>query len=379
MDTSINQYQQTVRLKDIARACGVGISTVSRAIRNDPRILPETKARILATAQALGYNPSAQAAAHRLTMQRLGRPHINQLVALSIPRYFQVPLFMNLFQGAASVLTEAGNGVLAHVLAGPEASDVPPMLPPAFVKGDVDGLLYTGIHDFFIKVVEELRHTPGFGAHPVVCLLGIPPAGCSAVKTDDGGGAYAAVQHLLTLGHRHMLQLTLSHEDARLAERQASARQAYRDHGLDPALYWHEVEMPPQWVVSPPHAEIPLWGGDQPWSLLDTLQRYPETTAILGVNDASAIRAWYALNAAGYRVPDDISIIGFDDTDPYVSDRGENLLTSIQIPMREIGERGAELLLAQLHDPALSREQVIIVPSSLVVRASTAPPRLTRR
>jgi LacI family transcriptional regulator len=109
-------------------------------------------------------------------------------------------------------------------------------------------------------------------------------------------------------------------------------------------------------------------------AFLAFLRRHPQITAIFGVNDANALHAWRALHHAGYRVPADYSLVGFDDTDPLRDEAGPNLLASIRVPLAEIGQAAAHLAVRLVHAPA-STPATQILPVEFIPRASVGPAR----
>ena len=107
--------------------------------------------------------------------------------------------------------------------------------------------------------------------------------------------------------------------------------------------------------------------------LASYLREHPEITAVLAMNDASALRAWALLEREGIRVPRDVSIVGFDDTDPKLDADGRNLLTTVRLPLEELGREAARQLVGAITGRT-KREEPVILPTELVVRGSTAVP-----
>ena len=104
------------------------------------------------------------------------------------------------------------------------------------------------------------------------------------------------------------------------------------------------------------------------------LEEHPAVTAILPLNDSNAIHCWRVLQDAGYRIPEDISIIGFDDTDPLPDSNGNNLLTSVHLPLEEIGRETIRLLIRQIESRQMEQVEICL-PVTLRVRNSTGPAR----
>jgi DNA-binding LacI/PurR family transcriptional regulator len=109
-------------------------------------------------------------------------------------------------------------------------------------------------------------------------------------------------------------------------------------------------------------------------ALAQTVKDNPKYTAIIAQNDFSAVRVWRVLLEAGLQVPEGISLISFDDTDPIFSGIGGNILTTVRMPLREFGQEAASLILRAI-DGSATNIQNIVLPTELIVRQSTTPPR----
>jgi len=369
--------------RDIAERCGIHQTTVSLALRRDPRISPETTDEILAVAAEMGYDPSVHTPARRLAMHRHGQAVLNHVIAVSMdPTYLHMHYYAAIFQSVVEVLMTKGYAVVLSHLPKTAATPAEVALPTIFHRGDVDGLLYTIDENRFRPVYAHLRETPGFGQRPMISLMW-PSDLNSSVMADDRQGAYQAAKHLLDLGHRHLLQFTLRQvkQDQRIQQwRWDGIRQALREARLDPEAHLHFFDVAQEWLDplwnplgTPPVApHPPREAANHP--LMRFLRAHPEITAILALNDSSAIQAWYLLNLAGLRVPDDYSIVGFDDVDPMFDDYGHNQLTSVHLPLMRIGRKAAALIIEQVSGGAAERVQLCL-PTELIPRASTGPAR----
>ena len=364
---------KSVTLKDIAARCGLGKSIVSYALRNEPCVKPETRARILAAAAELGYDPAAHESARRLVATRHQRKVLNHLIALALPGdFYQDIYFGEMFRGVMQVMRPAGfDVIILHPAPGdPEAL----MSSQSIRRGDVDGIIAFSPGDFDAADIEALRNHASFRKRPIISLVNPLPT-CSNVLTDDVGGAYAAARHFLDLGHRHLLQFTCW-GDTNL-RRCRGVRAALTDAGLAPACNLHQVMTQESWLAYPGTEYHPRLRFEQDTArecestLAQYLSEHREITAVLAWNDACARHIWHDLEDAGMHVPRDISLIGFDDTMPIPDRNGENLLTSVRLPLLEVGRDAAALLLEQLpqEEPSLSE---IVLPTELMVRHSTA-------
>jgi len=371
-------------MRDIAAHCGVSIWTVSLALRHDPRVSSTTAAHVQAIAQELGYDPAVHQAARRLVSRRLGKDVMNNVIGLLLPPHFQAAnYFAYASLGVLDVLALEGYGVLTSYLPVDDGNTLP-RFPAIYTRGEVDGVIGAG---YFLpqRVLQALRGNMGFGERPVITLI-VPQPGCSSVTTDDRAGAYAATAHLLELGHRHILHF-LHQASVPLANRLAGVCQAMQDHGVDPATHLHYLgeEVFFGRLDPPHHLRFPDPASTDPddtvaryylSQLVAYLRAHPEVTAILGQNDPTARRVWYMLQEHGIRVPEEISLIGFDDTDGIPDEFGRNVLTSVRLPLEAVGQEAARMLIRQLASGQKELEHIVL-PTELVVRHSTAPPRVT--
>jgi DNA-binding LacI/PurR family transcriptional regulator len=327
----------------------------------------------------LGYDPAAHDAARRLVARRQGQRVKNFTVALLFPRPGVDNTYIHrMTTGAIDELAEAGYSALwvhlnhASPLASPEA------LPLALRRGEVDGILVCLPNPGLLTLLDTLYRDRG--ACPIVSLIRESGA-IPSVRTDDEAGAYAAMRHLLELGHRQVLQFLLTphpaHVDKPIDRRLRGVQRALQDAGLSPEEHLHffpisEAWTNPAFLPDDLAALPPAQAAAHP--LVAYLRANPQITALLGFNDANALYAWATLAAAGYRIPEDYSLIGFDDTDPKFGAQGHNLLTSVRLPLVDVG-REAVRLLCQLIDgtPDIACQRTL--PTELLLRASTASPR----
>ena len=207
--------------------------------------------------------------------------------------------------------------------------------------------------------------------------LFFPLAGCSAVLAEETQGAYAATQHLLDLGHRHLLWLYRAGPAGAppiCAGRRDGICRALRDSVLPPAEHLLEFAVPMEWLDAPGSVGSPTPAGQDAASeasLTGFFRDNDRFTGILAQNDHVAIRVNALLARLGLRVPRDYSLIGFDDTEPILDECGHNILTTVRLPLREAGRAAGDLVLRQL-DAATARPETVTLPVALVVRGTTA-------
>jgi DNA-binding LacI/PurR family transcriptional regulator len=374
--TATHASTRPVTLKELATRCGVSVGTVSMALHENPRVSAATRARVQAMAAELGYDPAQHELARRLVMRRYGQRALTRTIALIFRTDFYKGAYeTNIFHGILEEATRQGYTLItAYLNIAPEAG-VPPALPPMITRGDVDALILTQPPELLAPLLARLRGADGFADRPVVNLIQ-RAEGCSQILTDDREGMRQAAAHMLALGHRHLLHFFCIPDRELEQQRLAGIRQALRDAGLDPDRFLHRLPQPWGWLSPADLRQDYAATHDHPGaaSVLDYLRAHPEVTALIAQNDASALHAWYTLRKAGLRVPEDYSLIGCDDTDPMLDEHGQNRLTSIRLPLAEIGAAAVQLAIARITG-AVAEDDTRMLPTTLIIRGSTAPPR----
>jgi LacI family transcriptional regulator len=333
----------SLSIKDLGRLAGVHPSTVARVLNGDPRqrVSDDVRERILALAAEHGYRPNRLA--------RSLRTKRSSVIGALIPDIAN-PFFALLFRGIEDALAERDfSAILANTDddAGREDRGV------AMLQGrQVDGLILATArrHDPTIDLLSKEqvpfvlvnRHTEP-----------MPP---NAVVPADYDGSMTAVAHLIGLGHRRIAHIAGSDE---------MSTGATRRNGYCDALERHNIPFDPELLVEGSYREQ---GGYSAMGHLLTLPDPP--TAVFAVNDLAAAGAIRAIREAGLDVPGDISVVGFNDLSTVVSTVPS--LTTLHLPVHEMGAAAAERLLAQILDGTAPTKPVIL-PVTLIVRGSTAP------
>jgi DNA-binding LacI/PurR family transcriptional regulator len=325
---------------DVARLAGVSTATVSRALNGKGQIAPATRRTIDAAVEQLGYRPN--------TIARSLVTRSTQTIALLLPDITN-PFYAELVAGIQDqVLAEGHTMLLCTTEGDPEREERYLSLLRAKL---VDGALVDGLvlpPDRIARFVRE-----GF---PIVCLdRDVDSASVPLVQVDNRLGARLASEHLLALGHRRIGHVAGAEELRISEERVAGFRQALADGGVEPD---------PGLVAVGSFTEE---GGHR--AALQLLEQ--GATAVFAANDLSALGVVNALTERGLRVPDDVSVVGFDDV--RLSAFTSPPLTTIHQPAREIGELATRLLL-ELTSGRDVPEQLHLLEPRLVVRGSTAPP-----
>ncbi len=313
-----------ITISDIARQAGVSKTAVSFAF-NDPARLPdETVQRILSVAEQLGYLPNP--IARSMTSKRTG--NIGLLFPQALPGILENPYTFELLRGVGQVCSRGGYNVLL-------VSPVLGNMRHAVSGAVVDGFLAIGLEHY--KPTVELLDNRGV---PYVMVDSEPVAHIPCINVDDQTGAYQAMKHVLEQGHRRITILGI--ESGRhgrfqtyvgtLQRRVSGYRAALAEFGLD--IDGRDVRLI--------ECACTLEGGRSGFARL-----WPgKPTAVVAMADVIALGVLEAAQAGGARVPDDLSIIGFDDLP--LAALTNPPLTTIHQPIIEKGEFAAELLLAIL-------------------------------
>ncbi len=336
-------------IKDVARDVGLSITTVSRALNNYDDVAETTRLRVQAVATRLDYHPNAAAR----SLQGSHTNTIGLVIPLALHRSYDA-FWSEFIGGVAGTCARRGVDLLVSATDAPDAPDALEQGFQRLVRGHrVDGLLICDVRiaDERIAYLQKC-HLPfvAFGRTTGACAY-------SYVDVDGALGVARAMEHLLRLGHRRIAYLGVDprfgFSHFRLAGYRTALTQARV--GCDETLVRHGL------------AEE-----DIPAALAALLNLPDPPTAILAAADILALAVLRAARAMGRAVPDDLSLIAFDDT--LLVQHADPSLTAIGQPNRRLGEEGMTLLLERAAAPALPPVQRLIAPT-LVVRQSTAPPR----
>ncbi len=372
-----------VTIRDIADRCGLGIATVSRALNDKGQVTPETAAKVREVAAELGYISTTNDAARRLVSKRHGQQLKSHLVAVMFPPSFQLATyFYMMYQGILDVMQTERYSVLTIPIPFPSDDVTNDDAVRELSRHDVDGIIIP-LGQESGKFIKHLQKTPGMATKPIMTMV-YKDDNCAGVIPDEFRGGYLATEHLIKLGHRHIIQFTHPGGSSGVhhpANRIAGVVHALKSHGIDPATNLAYMPTPLLWyhpiyTGETEEKQQELIHHDQYMQsqLLKLLKDKKEISAILAINDANAIRVRYLLKEIGLQVPDDISIVGCDDVDAMPDDQGRNMLTTIQMPLRDMGQEAARRILLKIHDKPVEPE-VLVLPPTLIIRGSTADMR----
>ena len=327
---------------DVARLAGVAPITVSRVANGQSNVRPETRARVLEAMAGLGYQPNY--AARALATGRFGTIGV---ITFTLASYGNAQTIA----ATAAAAERQGYSVTLLTAHTHRQRDV---------RGAFDQLIKQAVDG--VVVIMEARLLDGSGlilpaAVPVVVADSGGASQYCVVDSDQVGGARLATGHLLDLGHR-----TVWH----IAGPDDSFSASARREGWASTLLAAGVR--------PPGALVGDWTNESGYRHGRTLARDPAVTAVFAANDQMALGAMRAFHEAGRAVPEGISVVGFDDRED--ADSYWPPLTTVHQSFDEVGRLCVESLLHEIrHETGELRTH--IVPTSLVVRRSTAPARLT--
>jgi len=349
-------------LQQVAERAGVSTTTASRVLSRAPgveRISPETRQVVFEAAQALGYEASTIARA-----LRTGRNHAVGFLAPDVPS----PFLSAILVGAEGVFQKNGYHILISI------TEQDPQEEESWLASftqRIDGALVTG-GSYRANAEHVLARFRRRGV--AVALIGIEWAGSGvpSVLVDNGSAAREAVEYLASLGHRRIGYVGC---ESIAVDNSGVHRLAGYKAGLEHAGLPYD----PAQVVMAPHP-VEGCGYAQARELLN---RSPNVTAVLAFNDYLAMGVIRAARELGRRVPQELSVIGFDDMPwaPYLCPA----LTSVRQPLERVGRIAAEKLLEQIRDSRGAPESVgsgteareentMALKAELVVRESTASP-----
>jgi DNA-binding LacI/PurR family transcriptional regulator len=326
-----------VTVVTIARQAGVASSTVSRALNGDPRISATTRARIAALAVELGYMPDALAR----TLSG-GRSGLIGLVLGPVENPFYVALLQEVVAQAAA---RGLRLLVLHLGAGP----IEDQTMQAVLQYRVDGCLVTSA-----QLSSRIADMCGERGVPVVMLNRVTRLRASSVSCDNLRGAADIADFLLREGHRRFALVGADSVSSTALEREQGFAQALALAGLYPARF---IGSTSSWA-----------GGYSVGERIAALPLAEQPHAVFAVSDIMALGLIDALRGRGYRVPEDISVTGFDDIAEAA--RPTYALTTMSQPLVPMVSRGLDLLLARIQDPTLPDETTLLR-GTLTIRGST--------
>ncbi len=324
---------------DVAERAGVSKSLVSLVMRGAPNVSDSSREAVLTAAAQLGYRPNTMA--RSLVQQR------SYVIGVMVSDLAN-PFFIDVIAGATDTAREAEYRALVNTGGRDEAKEADAI--DTLLRLQVDGIVLAG-------AIVDAATIERVGAETPTAITNRASRSkvIDSVVIDDRAGTELAVDHLADLGHRRIAHIS-GGKGAGSRNRVTGYRRAMRRHGLG------------DHVTVEPGAYTEDGGAAGARHLMQA--PFPPT-AIIAPNDVAALGALEALTAGGLNVPDDVSLVGFDDT--YLAGLGHIDLTSVRQDARAMGSQAVEMLIERAEGRRSATRHIVMDPT-LTIRSSTAPP-----
>jgi len=332
-----------VNIRDVAERAQVSTATVSRVVSGIDVVKPRTVARVRQAIADLGYVPNSSA-----RMLSMGRSRLFGVVISDITNPF-FPDLIHTFNELA--LQHKYRSVFANT-----------NYNPARMETCIQGMLEQKVEGIAIMTSEMSPHLIRMIADRGIPMIfldePVSQKNLSSIVVDYKSGIDQAIDHITALGHKRIAFLSGPQNLRSAALRQNVFLQAMREKG---------IAMDDDWMVLGNHR---VDGGYA--AMQKVLQLDPRPTAVIASNDLSAIGAISAIYEAGLQVPHDISVVGFDDIE--ISSAFNPPLTTVRLSRAEIATRAFFALFSACNSRSSPKAEHL-VPTELIIRRSTAPPR----
>lgn len=332
-----------ITMAEIARRAGVSKTTISRVLNDRPDVDQATRQRILKLIEETGYVPHPSAVS--LAAGRTG------LVGLLAPSLLR-PWTIQIIQGIADAIESTDYEFILYTTSMADRNQE--MYARALTSGLTDGLIAILPRELAMQYLTKMRKQ----SFPIVLIdYRGQVRDMPCVMAANGSGARRVVEHLISLGHRRIGMIT------GLMDLGCSID---RLDGYRRSLQAANLEMAPELIVEGDFSEPSGYSG------MHRLMSLPNPpTAVFSSNDEMALGVMRAAKELELRIPEDISLVGFDDIP--MSQFTAPSLTTVRQPMSDMGRKAAEMLLLQIDGKELPESRVVL-PTELVVRESTAAP-----
>ena len=326
----------SVKLEDIAKETGFSISTVSRVLSNSNYpVCAQIREKVIRVAETMGYEPNI--AARSLRTDRTNTIGI-------IVDDFLSPFTPPIVRGIQDYLNESG--FLSLVVNSDWDPDQEQAAIKTLLSRPVDGIIFVEYSHQTISDALERSNKPRVFVHR---LFGSPIK--NSVVPDDYHGATLATEHLINLGHRHLGYINGPENWHTCRARLRGYRDTLTNHNL---LFQPSLVQPGDWELESGYA-----------AATNFLKLPERPTAIFAANDLMALGAIYAIQDAGLKVPEDVAVVGYDNRNFTKTVRPR--ITTVSMPVIEMGGVAAELLLNQIAE-GRKEEEEIKVKGQLIIR-----------
>lgn len=337
---TLGRSARATSMSDVAARAGVSHQTVSRVINDHPNVAPRTRTRVKLAIAELGYRPNV--AARALVT---GSTRTIGLVAMHLDQYGPAQTLIGLEKAAR----EAGYSLSVAILDHATSAEMRDAVDRLLVQ-KVDAVVAMSTYDAAAQAVAALDPPV-----PLVTVQVAGKAGRAVAGVDQETGARLATRHLVDLGHRTVHHVAGPSDSQEARARVAGWRAELNDVDAPVPAYQSG-----DWTPASGYA-----AGER---LVSLIRNGEPVSAVFVANDQMGLGLLAALHRAGLDVPDDVSVVGFDDLPeaPYFTPP----LTTVRQDFAELGRRGVQLLLARLGG---EERHLDPVPATLVVRSSTGP------
>ncbi|MDQ0876687.1 DNA-binding LacI/PurR family transcriptional regulator [Paenibacillus sp. V4I3] len=327
----------SVTIKDIAKLAGVSHTTVSRALNNSPLIQEETKERIRIIAEQMDYTPNYSAKS-----LVLDRSYNLGLFFTTLSKGTSAGFFYEAIRGVNSVIQDRYQLIVKGI------DDYTSF--HSITRKSFDGIVVVSQSDDDQAIID---HIASKGIPQVVLNRPVETSGVLNVLSDEEQGAFLAASYLIEQGHKRI---------ALVEGRKGFKSAQNRKDGFERAMKHYQITVPPVYRMP---GLYDLESGHKAMQQFLTLDERP--TAVFCCNDEMALGAMKAVSEAGMNVPNDISVVGFDDTvfAAYVTPA----LTTVRRPIEQISREGALRLLGNIENKQHETEQLLLK-TELIVRES---------
>jgi LacI family transcriptional regulator len=327
-------------LEDVAKLCGVSRSTVSRVINGDSNVNEKTRTKVMEVVKSIGFQPNLAARGLAVGQTKV----LGLVIPQGVSAIFTDPFFPLVIQGVSYACNSRDYSVMLW------------LADPEYERRTIRQILYNGLIDGVIvssmlmndPIIEALAESKlpfvTIGRHPLNDNI-------NYVDVDNRSGGREATLHLLRLGHRRVATITGPINLVAGSERFEGYLDALRERGI------------------PRNNDLIVEGDFTDAGGHLAMQRLlaQKTDAVFVASDAMALGAMRAVQEAGFRVPEDVAIVGFDDLS--IAVRAVPPLTTIRQPIKRLGAVAAETLIEMLTYPD-GHPQRVVLPVELVIRAS---------
>lgn len=336
-----------ISIREVAKEANVSISTVSRVLRNYPNVPPSTREKVMEAVKKLNYVPNVAAQ----SLSQGSMHNIGIVFTRSAENAFSNPFFADVLRGIGNV-TQKHNYYLQLISFSDKNLEKEESIK-LLRSGRVDGLILLSSRIYDPLIYELLSQDFKFVLSGRILENSLLKEKLYCVNTDNIGDSYRAVCHLIRMGHKKIAILNAPMEYVVSKDRYDGYRQA---------LLWGGIEH---------DLDLEIDGGytfeDAKIAIKEKLMRRRDITAIFATDDMKAVAAIKAIKELGLRVPEDIAVIGYNDFE--VATVIEPNLTTVRVPIFELGKEAANMLIQLLQGKEI-KEKRKIIPTEFIIRDS---------